>query len=333
MSIMPSRFLVLLLLSLSMVSSAVSAGPISSVAKIAREGVEYAGRKLTDDMAKGALDELPDYALRYPQGLQIALKRLPLDKRKAVLGRIRHHNLARALPEAEADDAVAFLARTGVDGAVVLKRFGWRDAKRSGLTRPDANEVVREAGQLIRPGLNGDWGRLRASLRDANLSGRQRDFAEILFADRAKAGRIPGLENTSLFPAQHNGVNGLDFIALDQGKIRVIEFGTGKKPSPIAGQDLGVQMDWPWIEKNFQAFLHNLDANSKISLREAGFPNDLLQKPELLTGNRLRQTVQRDIYAVEPDPALLKRLGNDVSFRCLEPTPECTSRVATRIAG
>ena len=92
-------------------------------------------------------------------------------------------------------------------------------------------------------------------------------------------------------------------------------------------------MDWSWIEKNFQAYLRNLDNDAKINLREAGFPNDLILEPELLTGERLRRTVQRDIFAVEPAPLLLRRLGDDVSFYCLGPVPTCTSRIATRLAG
>ena len=251
----PKRVLITLVCITFSVLGSADAGVVSGSAKMAREAVENTARKLSDDVAVEQSKGLPKSVSKLPEPVRLSLVKLPQSEAVFVAKLLEDKKLRRVIPSDAADDAVAFLARNGENGARVLRRFGWRDATRHGLTRLEADAVVQEAALLIKPGLKGSWIHLRQALRNSGATGRQRDFAEVLFADRARAGRIPGLENAKLIPAQHNAVNGIDFLAIDDGRIRVIEFGTGKKPTPISGQDIGIQMDWPWIEKNLQKYL------------------------------------------------------------------------------
>ena len=46
-----------------------------------------------------------------------------------------------------------------------------------------------------------------------------------------KSGKIKGVrKGTTIYPAQHNTVHGIDYIYVDDGKLVFVEFSTGKKP-------------------------------------------------------------------------------------------------------
>jgi hypothetical protein len=224
----------------------------------------------------------------------------------------------RGIQAAGQEQAADFLWRTGREGALVIKRFRWEKVVEYGLTKPESEPVVNEAGKLIDVGLGGSWVGLREALAKAS-SISKRDFAEKIFLDRATAKRIPGLEHVKLFEGQHNGLNGIDFIGLiPGGKIKVIEFSTGVKPVD------GAQMSWPWITESMKKFVRALP-EEKDSLRAAGFPNEWLLDPERITETGVRLRVEREFYAVGRDDRLLRRLENDgpVKFNCLEPYRGC----------
>jgi hypothetical protein len=225
----------------------------------------------------------------------------------------------RGIPATEREQAVDFLLRTKREGALVIKRFRWEKVVAYGLTKPDAEPVVNEAGKLIDAGLGGSWVGLRVALAKAASSITKRDFAEKIFLDRAIAKRIPGLEHVKLWEGQHNAFNGIDFIGLAPGqKIKVIEFSTGIKPVD------GAQMSWPWISESMKKFVRSVP-EEKDSLRAAGFPNEWLLDPERITETSVRLRVEREFYAVGRDDRLLRRLENDgpVKFNCLEPYRGC----------
>lgn len=302
----------------------------SPLSKAALEIVEQS-RRNADDVVRRSMRHVEGRALDRSLGFSSAafkeaVQSLPEVDQETVIFLLRRHRLEDLIPAQEAQNAIEFLVRTGDDGAVIMKRFGWQGAQDRGLTNEGREEVVREAGRLIRPGLDGSWVALREAMSRAGVAGRGRDFAEELFLDRARAGRIAGLEDAEIFEAQYNGINGLDFLAVEEGRIRVIEFGTGRKPSRSGGQGVGVQMDWSWVEKNLQAYIRSIDEDTKIALRAAGFPNNILLRPEDLTGERLRALVRREIYAVERDEVLFRRLGNDVLFQCLEEFRGCAAK-------
>jgi hypothetical protein len=224
----------------------------------------------------------------------------------------------RGIPAPERERAVDFLLRTKREGALVIKRFRWEKVVGYGLTNPDAEPVVNEAGKLIDVGLGGSWVGLREALKKASFV-TKRDFAEKIFKDRAAAKRISVLEHVKLWEGQHNDLHGIDFIGLvPGGKIKVIEFSTGVKPVD------GAQMSWSWIAEGMKRFVRSVP-QEKDSLRAAGFPNEWLLDPERITESGVRLRVEREFYAVQRDDRLLRRLENDgpVKFNCLEPYRGC----------
>jgi hypothetical protein len=224
----------------------------------------------------------------------------------------------RGVPAPGREQAIDFLLRTKREGALVIKRFRWEKVVAYGLTKPESEPVVNEAGKLIDVGLGGSWVGLREALAKAS-SVTKRDFAEKIFLDRATAKRIPGLEHVKLWEGQHNELHGIDFIGLAPGgKIKAIEFSTGIKPVD------GAQMSWGWIAESMKKFVRSVP-EEKDSLRAAGFPNEWLLDPERITETGVRLRVEREFYAVGKDERLLRRLESDgpVKFNCLEPYRGC----------
>jgi hypothetical protein len=163
--------------------------------------------------------------------------------------------------------------------------------------------------------IGGSLGRLREALTRAGMNnGKERDFCEHLFAVKAQTGKIPGMQKGTKLVSGHLGDarQGIDFLHAESGKIRVIEFGTGRKP--IAGE-----MSWDRIRSNLADFLERQDTSARINLRGRGFPSEIVTNPAKLRDPAfpIEKFVQRELYAPEVDAAQLAKVGSDVIARQL----------------
>lgn len=215
---------------------------------------------------------------------------------------------------------VDFAARTGRKGAFLINRFGFNNLYSNGWMKTGAEKPIEEAWRIVDPyAIGGSWKRLRMAMTHANINGSGRDFCELLFENRASAGRIPGFVKGDKIFSGHIGDKrqGLDFIAPSpNGKLRIIEFSTGEKPA-FGNQN---QMSWEWIRKNLAEYVENADANTKINLRSAGFPFDKLTVSNLNDPKfPLENYVSREIYAPEINTeAVHSLLGKDVKTIILD---------------
>jgi hypothetical protein len=163
--------------------------------------------------------------------------------------------------------------------------------------------------------IGGSMQRLRQSLTNAGMNdGVSRDFCEHLFAVKAQSGKIPGLgKGTELIPGHLGDARqGIDFLHAENGRIRVIEFGTGRKP--IAGE-----MSWDRIRTNLADFLEKQDTNARINLRGRGFPPEIVTNPAKLRdlAFSIEKFVQREVYATELNAGELTKAGSDIIARKL----------------
>jgi hypothetical protein len=306
----------------------VDAGIISKAGKFGREMVE---KTITiavprADEASAAAKAIRLQVKPHPDladAITAAIKNKSPQETMAFVSLLKQSKVLIGLSKEEADTALAFLSKTGKEGAFVLGQFGWQGVKKYHLDAPDAAMVVKEAGQLIAPGLGGSWRRLSEAMAQAKLVGRDRDFAETLFQNRARANRQSGLENVELFPGQFDGVHGIDFIGIGpDNRIKVIEFSTGAKPER-APRLSGAQMGWNWTTENLKKFLETASPDMKINLRKKGFPNDLIIDPSRVTIHRVMELVDREIYATKLNSAAYNRLESGVKFVCLEIHAQC----------
>lgn len=211
-----------------------------------------------------------------------------------------------------APEALEFGQRHGQAGRFFVSRPELFAAlKRSGCLNPDPRmeRVISDSWKLVH-GSGGSWASLRDSLRNAGMnSGVSRDFCETLFVNRVKAGGHPAFpKGTELFSGhvtqKGNEVRqGIDFLSPKKNEpLRVIEFGTGKKPSDA------YELSWDRIRLNLAKFAET--APNKDQLRAAGMPQELLIPKNLRDPNfPIHEFVTREVHAPEIDARLLKNLG------------------------
>lgn len=138
---------------------------------------------------------------------------------------------------------------------------------------PNSKEAVQDAYELIRTGKG--WAKLRASMTKCGLNSNERNFCETIFKDLAQKGKIQGItkeEASKMFVLRNRGNQGFDFFVPSTSPngdpiIRLIEVGTGKKPSVRGGL---VQMSKSHVRKVLKDHLKNPD--HRIRLRDNGLP-------------------------------------------------------------
>ena len=212
------------------------------------------------------------------------------------------------------DEALEFAAKHKGAGVFFLRNKQLFDGLKKSV--PDIAKVDRKViEQAWRWGddkaIGGSLKRLQRSLTDAGMnSGTSRDFCEDLFQIKARHGKIPGIPKGSELVKGHigDGRQGIDFLLPEKGKVRVIEFGTGKKP--IDGE-----MSWDRIRSNMADFLEKQDTNAKINLRGKGFSSELVNNPARIRDPNfpIEKFVQREVYATDLNGAELARAGRDIT--------------------
>lgn len=274
-----------------------------------KEVIEEGAEKLAKEQLEGLAVRYGDDALRRLRsfGETNAVDEQRLLKLAAEHGDVlaRHHGFA--------DEAVAFALRHKGSGIFFLRHPELFNALKSSgrpLSELDSKVIAQAWRWGDDKAIGGSLTRLRDSLTQTGLtSGRTRDFCEDLFKIRAAQGRIRGIpKGSDLIKAQlGESRNGIDFILPENGRVRVIEFGTGKKP-------IADELSWNRIRHNLATFVEQQSVDSRINLRQAGFPQEILVNPSRIRSPEfpIEKYVSREIYAPEMNVAELRRTGPDV---------------------
>ncbi|HRH97197.1 MAG TPA: hypothetical protein PLB55_14750 [Prosthecobacter sp.] len=278
---------------------ALKGGVKEATDQIGKKVAKLAEEKLATRYGKSALEKAD---------LLAASKKLPRDTVLRLLG--DHGDvLAR---HGFSEEAMQFALRHRGPGVFFLRHPQLFDALKKSVNLDNLDpKVVTQAWRWgDDKAIGGSLQRLRESLTKAGMNnGRTRDFCEDLFAARAPTGRIPGLPKGTQLISGHVGEarQGIDFLRAQNGRIHVMEFGTGRKPE--AGE-----LDWQRIRTNLADFLEQQDTNARINLRGQGFPNELVTNPARLRDPSfpIEKFVQREIYAPELDTSELLRAGRDI---------------------
>ncbi len=214
------------------------------------------------------------------------------------------------------EEAIVFGIKNGQAGRFFVSRPELYEAlKKSSCLGEDSEAIIKESWRLVR-GTGGSWKELRIQLTLAGKnSGVSRDFCETLFENQVKSGRMPQVfpKGTQLFSGHiSKGANvdemgesvrqGVDFVLPQKdGPLRIIEFGTGKKP--ISMEELG----WERIRSNMAQYMEQ--AQNKDQLRAAGI-RPVLLNPDTWRDNNfpIHKYVDREIYAPEIDKALVAKM-------------------------
>lgn len=292
----------------SLVGRAVKEGSEQTIEHYVKKGAKkIGGREALRDLAKRFGDETAETIVRVakkhgkdPEELAVKLRQLGkyLD--------IKGERL---------ESLVDFTARNGRPGIFLVKRFGFDTVHGYDWTKSGAEDAINEAWRIVDPYAidKGSWQRLRLALQKAGINRSGRDFCELLFENRARAGRIAGFaKGDQIFDGHVNGIRqGIDFLAPKDGKLRVIEFSTGAKPTASNS----TQMSWEWIRNHLAYIAENSSPDKKIMFRGAGYPNELLIARNLRSDRfPIEKYVSREVYAIEKKDVLLKKLGDDIKF-------------------
>ena len=226
------------------------------------------------------------------------------------------------------EEAIEFGIKHGQAGRFFISRPElFLAMKKSGCLALDKEKVVNESWRLVE-GNGGSWKCLRNELKAASMNGNvSRDFCEPLFLNRVKSGNLRDVYGNSLFPkgtelfgghlssASGSEIRqGIDFLLPEKNcPLKIIEFGTGKKPSDMA------ELSWGRIRKNLAELVKN--SNNKDRLRAAGMPNELLNPANLENPNfPIHDFVAREIYAPEIDKIIIRKLERETigSIKAIE---------------
>ena len=300
--------------------TAVHAGRISLVVKGGKAAVKAGAKELTERIGAKLLKQAEEsIAKRHgstavEKAGEFAAKRGIL--RDKALKLLTEHGdvLAR---HGFSEEAMHFALRHKGPGVFFLRHPPLFDAlkKSFDIEKLDSKVVLQAWRWGDDKAIGGSLGSLRMSLTRAGMNhGKERDFCEYLFAVKAQTGKIPGVpRGTELISGHLGGARqGIDFLHVESGKIRVIEFGTGRKP--VAGE-----MSWDRIRSNLADFLERQDTDARVNLRGRGFPQEIVTNPAKLRDPSfpIEKFVQREVYAPEIDAAILARVGTDVIARQL----------------
>ena len=315
------RPLLTLTLVLTLSAGSASAGVISVLVKggktAAKQGAKVAGRETAEAAAKVAANVARKNLARLERELgaesvevaRTAAARAGRDADEVAHELLQHsrrvYQGANRCPE-----ALEFGLAHGPSARALLKDFSIEELKNLGWTKAEAGPALKEFDRLLN-GIGGSWQTLREAMTTANLNGQSRTLCEQLFDRLAAKGRMPGIPpGTSLQTAQY-GPHGLDrfWVEKESGMVHFVEIGTGKKPATE------YEMTWPHLREQWAKYVESLGPDAKIALRGQGAPQALLNPTKVRDPHfPIHDYVNRDIYAVERNTALLKNLGPGVHY-------------------
>jgi len=208
------------------------------------------------------------------------------------------------------DEALLMVCRNGDAGRFLFSRFYGQPGfgKGSPWFKQQSDEAIQDAWKLVRPsgGVDASWERLRRSMTKAGMNGPERDLAELLFKNRAAAGKIRGLNGKTLLDGHINGRRqGADFVIVDQktGRPGILEFGTGTKPGADARQ-----MTREWCRDHWLDFIKQ--PSNRTLLRQNGIDPRYLD-PKFVAGDKFisNDALERIVCAPQINFASAHRLG------------------------
>lgn len=287
--------------------------------KLLTKGIKEASKTALEKAVKESLEQFSKSGSRRVQNkfgseavgkLDAVAKRL--GKEPAEL-----HDLALRHPETygrllRTSDAAALdmVARNGEAGRFLVDRFYGQSFLKPGSKwfHPDADDAVQEAFQIADPrSVTGSWKALRTKMTRGGLNGPERDLPEELFLNRARNGINSRIPNSSKYFDGHSGGKrqGLDMVEVDKdGRLSIIEFSTGKKPSPENPR----QMTDGWIQEKWLEYI--ADPNTKVNLRAAGINPRLLDKKFVESPDfEVSEHFGKKFACPEIDPVRCRELG------------------------
>jgi hypothetical protein len=254
-------------------SSVATKLPKEALEKIAKNAAKELAQKELREAQKrvaGKLGPLAEDVIRR------CAKRVAKDGDELLKFAAKHTDDFSKLIRAGDEVALDMVARNGEAGRFLISRFYGMTNFKAGSPwfMREADEAIQSAWALVSPGrADGSWAKLRNSLTKAGLNGPERDFCEDLFANRVKAGRVPGCKFDSFVDGHMPGKrSGLDFIGIDKrsGRPTIVEFGTGKKPDFNNPE----QMTDSWVKRHWNDYIQ--DPSNRTILRENGINPSLL---------------------------------------------------------
>lgn len=279
--------------------------------KLAKEGAQKVAKEIASkqvhDAQKRILGKLGAGA---EDTIRKCAGRVGLDGDELIKFAARYTDDFSKLLRAGDEDALDMVARNGEAGRFLVSRFYGTSSFKAGSAwfKKDADETIQEAWKLVSPGRSdGSWAKLRNSMSSRGLNGSERDFCEDLFANRVRAGRVPGCKFESFLDGHLSGNRkGMDFIGVDKrsGKPTIVEFGTGKKPDFNNPE----QMTDSWVKKHWNEYIE--DPINRTKLREAGVDPRLLD-PKVINGESFDFSKSFSKMICSPDVSLTgaKNLG------------------------
>jgi hypothetical protein len=282
---------------------------------------KQAGKKLLKQAAKDVAKETAEKEARYLTrkfGSEAVRKAEAVSARKGIPKEQVISELRRFGPIYKragfSEEAIEFGLQHGQAGRFFVNRPELFTAlKTSGCLASGNDAVIRESWRLV-DGNGGSWKTLRDTLTAAEKSGslkpgRDRDFCEPLLDNRAKAGALKDVTGKTIFPkgtellSGHPNGNrqGIDRLLPEMnGPLRVIEFGSGKKPDAV------VELSWDRIRENLAKYVETVP---KEELLGKGFPTELLDPANLRNPNfPIHDFVTRTVIAPELNPGALRNL-------------------------
>jgi hypothetical protein len=270
----------------------VRAAALHALNEAGQKQVREAQKKIAGKLGEGAEDVLRKAAIQSGRNAD-----------EFVIFASKHSDDFSKIYRAGDSELLGMVARNGDAGRFLFSRFYGKSgfAKGSPWFGPQADEAVQEAWKLVAPGrIDGSWIRLRGSMTKANLNGPERDFCEQLFLNRVRAGRIPGVKADAIVDGHLGDLRtGFDFLGIDRrtGRVNIIEFSTGKKPTPGNPR----QMTDEWVAERWSELVSNPSA--RTMLRENGV-NPKLLDPNIVKGTSFKVTDHFDKTICAPEISL-----------------------------
>lgn len=221
------------------------------------------------------------------------------------------------------DDALQFGIKYGNTGRFFVNRYDlFSSFKKAGGLATGNERIVTEVGRIV-DGIGGSWPVLIETIKKsenvgAMKVGLSRDFCEPLFEHCVKVGRLRDKNGAVLFPKgtelfsghifnesiDEASRHGIDFILPNRnGKLSVIEFGTGMKP--VSGE-----LEWDRIRDRLARYIETTP--NKDQLRVAGINPNMLDPKKIRDPQfPIENYVTREIYAIKLNGAELGRLKRE----------------------
>lgn len=263
--------------------------------KIAKQSLRDSAEKITYKKLSKVFSDQEIVRLNYI--VEKLSKQTGIDSEELVYKLLKNRTTVARLISDGNEPAIEMALRNGDGGWFLLDRFPGRFKRESVWLKETSDNAIQEAWKLVDPmSASGSWVRLRNALTKAGINGPDRDFAEDLFLNRLKAGRIFGFPKDAEYWDGHVGDirQGFDFMGIHNGKPIIIEFSTGKKPSPTNP----LQMSDDYVKKTWLKIIS--DPDQRINLRDKGIPAKLLDQ-RTISDENFNVTEHFDKFFAAPD--------------------------------